>query len=391
MSAHRPLNVLIAGAGVAGLEALLALRRLAEERVAITLISPAERFVYRASIVPALFGRGVVEEFDLGELVAGVGGALVRAAVRSVDTDNRTIDLDTGDRYPYEALVVATGAQQREAVTGATTLRGDGAAVREVIDDVDRRQGGRIAFVVPAGTSWPMPLYELALFTAARAAGLGHADLEVVVVTPEERPLAVFGRTASDALTSLFEGRGIRIISHGTAIRFEDGLLTLTSSRRIATDWVVALPRLCGLPIGGIDADANGFIRTDAFGKVGSLADVYAAGDVTAFPVKQGGLATQQADVVAAVISADAGASVDASPFRPVLRGRLVTGPESWFIRGELSGGAGETAEVSTTALWWPPAKIAGRYLGPYLAERSGKPLDQPPAGLAIQERLPTS
>jgi len=171
MSAQRPLNVLIAGAGVAGLEALLALRRMAEERVAITLISPAERFVYRASIVPALFGRGVVEEFDLGELVAGAGGALVRAAVRSVDTDNRTIDLDTGDRYPYEALVVATGAQQREAVTGATTLRGDGAAVREVIDDVDRRQGGRIAFVVPAGTSWPMPLYELALFTAARAAG----------------------------------------------------------------------------------------------------------------------------------------------------------------------------------------------------------------------------
>ncbi len=40
-----PVRVLIAGGGVAALEATLALRTLAEERVAITLVAPESDFV----------------------------------------------------------------------------------------------------------------------------------------------------------------------------------------------------------------------------------------------------------------------------------------------------------------------------------------------------------
>jgi hypothetical protein len=30
---------------------------------------------------------------------------------------------------------------------------------------------------------------------------------------------------------------------------------------------------------------------------------------------------------------------------------------------------SGETSTVSEEALWWPPGKIVGRYLGPFLAQ----------------------
>ena len=56
------------------------------------------------------------------------------------------------------------------------------------------------------------------------------------------------------------------------------------------------------------------------------LEDVFAAGDIANFPIKQGGLAAQQADAAAEAIAAEAGAQVDPQPFKPVLRGILLTG-----------------------------------------------------------------
>ena len=93
--------------------------------------------------------------------------------------------------------------------------------------------------------------------------------------------------------------------------------------------------------------------------------DVFAAGDVADFPVKQGGLAAQQADAAAEAIAAAAGADVDPRPFTPVLRGLLLTGLTPRFMRSEL--GKHQT-EIDTEPLWWPPAKIVGRYLAPFLA-----------------------
>src|SRR5205814_7019119 len=98
----------------------------------------------------------------------------------------------------------------------------------------------------------------------------------------------------------------------------------------------------------------------------------FAAGDITSFPVKQGGLASQQADTAAAAIAAAAGADVTAAPFRPVLRGLLLTGSQPRYLRHELTGGRGETSSATAQPLWWPPAKIAARYLAPFLAELVG-------------------
>ena len=114
--------------------------------------------------------------------------------------------------------------------------------------------------------------------------------------------------------------------------------------------------------------------------------DVWAAGDATDFPLKQGGIATQQADVAATAIAARAGAAVEPEPFRPLLRGILLTGTGAWWLRSEPGGGGGE-GELAGHALWWPPSKIAGRWLSPYLAERDEGP-HTPPRGTPLEVRL---
>jgi sulfide:quinone oxidoreductase len=152
---------------------------------------------------------------------------------------------------------------------------------------------------------------------------------------------------------------------------------------------VIATPRLEGPRLEGVPEDADGFIPTDSFGRVGGLesAGVFAAGDATSFPVKQGGLAAQQADAAAEMIAADAGAPVDPTPFHPVLRGLLLTGAEPSYLRAEITGGHGETSVADSEPLWWPPSKIAGRYLAPHLASLGKLELDPSPP--ADGERVP--
>ena len=119
----------------------------------------------------------------------------------------------------------------------------------------------------------------------------------------------------------------------------------------------------------------------DEHGRVAGETDLYAAGDGTNFPIKQGGLATQQADAVAADIARRAGAIRRAKPFEPVLRGQLITGSESLHMKHALSGGRGE-GTASLDYLWWPPQKVAGRYLSAWLGQT---PTDLEPPSRPIE------
>jgi sulfide:quinone oxidoreductase len=151
--------------------------------------------------------------------------------------------------------------------------------------------------------------------------------------------------------------------------------------RRVAVDRVVSLPRLVGPSLPGLPVHHDGFVPTDEYGQVTGLHDVYAAGDMTVFPVKQGGIAAQQAEVVARAIAAAAGAPVEPTPFRPVLWGMLlVDRGKRRFLRHRLAGGNTD-AQAADHALWWPPTKVASRYLAPYLFDRDqAAALHAPPA-----------
>jgi sulfide:quinone oxidoreductase len=130
----------------------------------------------------------------------------------------------------------------------------------------------------------------------------------------------------------------------------------------------VALPRLRGHLIAGLPQDEHGFVATDECGRVEGLTDVYAAGDLTRASIKQGGIAAQEADAVASAIASELGAPVQPSPARAVLRGLLLTGTVPQYLRHDPAA----TSEITSQPLWWPPAKLVGRYLSPFLAEHLG-------------------
>ena len=216
--------------------------------------------------------------------------------------------------------------------------------------------------------------------------------MELALVTTESAPLGLFGEAASDAVRALLSEHGIGLHTGCYPARYEGGRLELIPEATLLAERVVALPRLEGPRILGIPQDTDGFIATDLSGRIRGLTNVYAAGDITQFPIKQGGIAAQQADTVAEVIAAQAGADVQPHRFQPILRGLLLTGGVPRYLRSEPHGGHGDTSTVSGEALWWPPSKIVGRYFAPYLARHSGfeiqAPTDQPGA-LKVEIDLP--
>ena len=364
-------RVVIAGGGVAALETLIALHTLAPGLADITLVAPEEVFTYRPMTVAEPFAQGHAESYALASIAARFGARLVRDTVAEVAAPEQAIRTGAGKVIPYDHLVLATGARAIPAYAHAITFGQDpeAEALHGLLRDAEEGYVKRVAFVVPDGATWALPLYELALMTARETWSMGADWLDFMFVTPEERPLAIFGGEASDAVAGLLADAGIEFVGSSYTTVEKSHLVVDPGGRRIDVDRVASLPRLEGRRIAGVPADAEGFVPVDTHGRVTGLTRVYAAGDGIAFPIKQGGLATQQADAVAETIAAAVGAAVEPEPFRPVLRGMLLTGGDDRFMRTAIAGGEGEP-KLASCALWWPPSKIASHYLAPFLFHR---------------------
>jgi sulfide:quinone oxidoreductase len=367
----RPHRVVIAGGGVAALEALLLLRELAQERVEIQLIAPSTEFVYRPLEFAALFRDEHVRRFDLRRIAADNGATVVPDRLEAVWPDAQLAVTAGGDHIEYDSLLVATGARLHTAVPGALTIAAPGFRqdFRHLIADIEAGIARRVVFAAPVGTGWLLPLYELALMTADRLREL-ELGAKLLFVTPEEAPLEVFGEAGSREVDRLLRERRIELMTGRAPVRSDLHGLIATPGSVIEADRVIALPAMRGPGVHGLPEMPGGFIPTDAYCRVMGHESIYAAGDGTAFPVKQGGLAAQQADAAASAIAVTAGADVEPQPFKPVLRGLLLTGHEPHYLRTDLTTGhVGETAD---RPLWWPDAKVAARSLAPYLAARPG-------------------
>lgn len=383
------MHVVVAGAGVAGLETALALNAIAPDHVTVELIAPEQDFAYRPVAVAEPFEIGRVLRAPLERLVEAVGAQLRCGRVSSVDPAGQRVILADGEKFGYDALVLALGAQARVSVPGAVTFRGTDHEPEFVmlLERASSRQLRRLVFAVPAAVTWPFPLYELALLTAAHLDAREVGELELLLVTPEARPLSLFGPSASAAVEKLLADAGVGIETTSVPKSWENGTLSLAGDDTIRADAVVTLPKLEGPALAGVPQDADGFVEIDDFGRVRGLEGVYAAGDIVRLPVKQGGIASQQADAAATAIAAAAGAAVQPEPFQPVLRGLLLTGFGQGFLRAEQG-----KSLVDPHPLWWPPTKIVGRYLSPFLAKQLGIDTgDKPPAeGVPIEITLDT-
>jgi sulfide:quinone oxidoreductase len=171
-----------------------------------------------------------------------------------------------------------------------------------IIQDIEQGYTHSLAFIQPVGPVWPLPLYELALMTAERAASMDIRDFSATIVTPERRPLAVFGPAVSDVVSERLQGLAIEVFCDALAkvpakgrVQVEPQGVTLQPQR------IITMPRIAGPAIRGLaGGGASGFIPIDKHCCVpGTGARIFAAGDAVNYPIKHGGLGTQMADVAA--------------------------------------------------------------------------------------------
>jgi sulfide:quinone oxidoreductase len=366
-------RVLIAGGGVAALEAAIALRELAGDRAEVTMCSPREDFVYRPFAVAEPYGASRPMRYGLAELAERCGAGFRNATIGAVDRDAQRAHTHDREEIPYDHLIVACGARLLAGVPGSVTFWGipDDGRVRDVVRDLRERRLRRVAFTMPAGATWALPAYELALLAESELSRQGVDDASLVIVTPEDAPLALFGRAVSERVSRLLAERGIEVVTGVVPAGFEAGRLAAPPLASVEADAVLSLPRMEGRRIGGVPHDLAGFIPVDRHGRVRGMRNVYAAGDVTSFAVKQGGIATQQADAAAEAIAAGLGCEISARPFDPLLRGVLWTGAEPLYLSGYLPGGHGEASSAADEPPWDGAAdgKIVSRYLTQLIGE----------------------
>lgn len=369
----RPLHVVVAGGGIAGVEALLALRTLGGDALSLTLVTPAERLHYRPFAVLEPFSARATRRYDLDEICADLDVTRCRDAVVAVDAEAREVATEGGERIAYDALVLAPGARAGSGLARAHTFFADAdpESLHWVVQELERGAVRQVAFVVPPGRAWPLPLYELALMTAARVREAGLDDVELTLVTPEDAPLSLFQGAGSAAVGERLAAAGIRFAGSAYAHDYDGRTLALSPGERtLEAERVVALPVLRGPLLAGVPSDPDGFVHVDERGRVPGLPDVYAAGDATTFAIKQGGVAAQQADAVATLIARAAGARLPEPSTRPLLRAVMCTGDGPLYLRATVTGGESVVSSASRHCPWWPPHKVAARYLAPYLADR---------------------
>jgi sulfide:quinone oxidoreductase len=375
MTTHIPhpdrLRVIIVGGGVAALESALALSHLAPELTDVTILAPNHEFVYRPMVVREPFAYGSASRYPLQRIAGDAGATLLEEQLAWIDPAKHTLHTESGKAIEYDALLLALGAHASPRYEHAVTIddRRLDETLHGLIQDIEGDYVHSLAFVAPGPIAWPLPLYELALMSAGRAYDMG-IELSTTIVTPEDSPLAIFGSTASSAVTELLHQAKIQTVSSAYAEIPRSGEVVISpGDRHLRADRVIALPELHGPGVRGIPLGDHGFIRVDRYGRVPHVDDIYAAGDAIAFPVKHGGLAAQQADVAAQSIAAQAGAGVTPERFDPVISGMLLTNDKPLYLTAHITGGNGFSSKISDTPAWSPPRKIVARYLAPYLED----------------------
>jgi sulfide:quinone oxidoreductase len=345
-------EVLIVGGGIAGIEALMTLADLGESRLRLRLVAAHPSFVLRPQILGEPWGGGPLH-IDLARLCRAFGADFTAGTVTDVEAAEHRVRTADGATLDYDRLLLAPGARPALPYTGARVLGFGALPPGLATADV-----GAVAIVIPPGTSWTLPAYELALLTAA------HAGRDVRVVTAEAAPLEAFGPGPHSAVRSLLERGGVALeTGHSLELGADLGDLA---------DTVIALPLLEGPAIGGIGLDRHGFVKVTQDMAVADAQHVHAAGDATDGPIKQGGLAGQQADTAATEVVRSCGGENPPVAYEPVLRGKLIAADgEELYLRRALDGT--DPGRASADPLWKPSGVVCAWRLARWLAYRRGE------------------
>jgi sulfide:quinone oxidoreductase len=341
----------------------------------VTLVSPEEEFVCRPLAVREPFALEGVRRYPLERIASDTGARWIQDRLERIDVEACTLHTEGGRGLSYDALLLALGAQEVTPYEHAQvfTDRDPDHSFRAIVRDIEMGHARSVAFVLPHGPVWPVPLYELALMTAERARSMS-LYAQITFITPEGRPLKAFGQAAGDAIACLLEEAEIKLHT-GVVARVPSPHVVIFGETRLDVDRIVTLPRITGPAVPGLPAGTDWFVPVDQRCLVEETdGRVFAAGDATDFLVKHGGIGAQQADTAAAGIAHLAGCGQRPPPFEPVIRGMLLTGDRPLYLTAHVIAGLGWRSEVYEQPPWPADEKVVAEELGPYLANLGAAP-----------------
>ena len=326
-------QVLILGGGFAALESAFLLRMRLGEQVDMRLVSDREHFVFRPNSIYVPFGA------DPSSLLVGLRKPLARrrinferGRVAGLDPDARFVQLDDGQRFRYDKLVVATGADTHaDEVPGLTEhaatiwttdsmldVRRRFAAVR---DRARRGERPRVLFLVPPNNKCSGPLYEIVFMLETWLRNEGVRDhVDIAWSTYEAGFIQAFGPRLHELVTGQFAERGIDGHTGEVVTEVLPGEVRYADGGSRGYDELIAFPPyVAAVRYPALASDDRGFVQTELETRLAAgHDDIYVPGDAGDFPIKQAFLAFLQGDAVAEHIAADVEGRPFASPFDPV-------------------------------------------------------------------------
>jgi len=360
----------ICGGGIGAIEGLLRLRRLLGEAVDVTLVAPNDELRYRPLAVDEPFARRGVRTYPLKTIARRTNSEWEQKVVEWVDPDAQVVHTSDGGAVSYDGLLLAVGARLSRPFDHVTVFDDAHAdeAYQGLIQDVEGGYTRSVALILPEGPAWLLPAYELALMTAERAVSMGEEGLSVSVVTPEPAPMATLGEGVSGPVSELLDQARVIVYPNARpAVPAARRVLVTPEGPELEVGRIVAMPRIEGRPIRNVPSVRGGFVPIDDHCRVSKLGErVFAAGDMTDFPVKHGSLAAQMADVAAAGIAALAGDHPQPEPLRPVILGVLHTGAAPLYVSARIVNGL-IRSEATSEPGWPPDEKVVAEELGPFL------------------------
>jgi sulfide:quinone oxidoreductase len=326
-------RILVIGGGFAALETAFLLRMRHHDDVDIRLVSDSDDFLFRPNSIYVPFGADPESLLvDLNKPLRRRNIEFERGSVAEVDPDTKLVTLHDGERFGYDKLVIATGADTNAAEIpglaehGATIWTTDSMRdVRRRFEQVrDRARAGerqRVLFLVPPNNKCSGPLYEIVFMLETWLRRNDARDLvDITWSTYEHGFIQAFGPRLHELVTEEFAERGIEGHVEETAVEVTEEEVRYADAGSRGFDHLIAFPPyVAGVRYPALDSDDRGFITTDLETRLAlGHDDVYVPGDAGDFPIKQAFLAFLQADAVANHIDSELAGREFTQPFDSV-------------------------------------------------------------------------
>lgn len=252
-------TIVVVGGNFAGLTSALEVRRRLGAGHRVVVISRTDYFLFVPSLIWVPFGEREIEQITVPvqEILGGREIEFVHDEAVSIDVEGRQVTTASGNRYPFDFAVVATGPKLDWSLPGTgpsgytqcICTPPDALATRSAVEALVANPGPAVVGALPgAGCIGAAYEFLFNLEDHLRRRGV-RRRVEVTWITPEPF-VGHFGigglPGAERLLTRFLEHLEIRWIANAAIEAVEPGVVRLRDGRRIDFAFSMLMPPFVG-------------------------------------------------------------------------------------------------------------------------------------------------